>query len=147
MKKATTILTLAVVDIKCNDCDCRVHVPTGENAKIDYEIIAGTAADVPVDVWIICITPFPGPLHFLGYDGKGYIDGWWPAPDSFVRPLYSGPLKDMKGTCLDRRIPLGAYNAVLAVDIICNGILDPTALLIRDDVDFHCSPLHDCVTD
>jgi len=46
------------VDIKCNGADAGVQVPAGTNAKLDFDVVASTAAGTPVDIWLVRPVPF-----------------------------------------------------------------------------------------
>jgi hypothetical protein len=117
------------VDIKCNGGDSAVMVPAGTNVKIDYDVVSGSAAGTPVDIWIVLITPF-GPFS---YNGTGPVFGW---NMGFGHVYSTGPLADVSGTALDHAVPLGSYKGHLGLDGVANGQLDLGAILLKDTVDF-----------
>ena len=117
------------VDVKCNGGDAGVQVPQGTNAKIDYSVVAGTAAGLPADLWIVMKTPF----GFFSFDGLGPYSGW---NYGLTHAFFTGGLVDTSGTALDRPLPLGAYKAFIGVDTVPNGVLDLGNIIKKDAVDF-----------
>ena len=124
-------------DVKVNGGDAGVQIPYGENAKINYAVIAGPELGNDGDVWLALRTPFQPPYRYLTYDGDGPIQGW---NFGIGNPLDSGPLGNYAGVALDSPGPVGAYQVFLAVDGVANGIPDFGEILVLDTVDFDIEP-------
>jgi len=124
-----SVSSITIVDIKCNGGDSGVQIPQGSNTQIDFTVVAGTAAGVPVDIWIVMTTPF-GPFC---YDGNGPVAGW---NFGIGNAFFTGALANVSGTPLNRPLPLGAYKAHIGLDTIPNGVLNLGAILLPDNVDF-----------
>jgi len=112
------------LDIKCNGQDADVIVPDVSNAKLDIDIEARTGAGYDVDIW--CVVQ-RGPIRYF-YDG-----GTW-APTEVT--YFTGPLADVTDTILDQLVPIGSYDAYVAIDTNANGVLDLGSILDYDVVDF-----------
>jgi len=117
------------VDVTCNGEDAGVVVPSGVNARIDFEIYSGLGAGVPADIWVVLQSPF----GFFSYDSLGPFSGW----NRGLTDVYSpGPLFDLSDTTLDRALPAGSYRAYVGIDTKANGVLDPGSVFTYDSVDF-----------
>ncbi len=115
-------------DIKCNGLDSGVNIDTNTNAKIEFKVVAGLGAGIPVDIWILLNTPF----GFFSYDGAGPTVGWW----FDLRHAYAtGPLANDSGTVLNRGLPAGSYKAHIGIEYPADGRLDLLNLFVHDMVD------------
>ncbi len=121
------------VDVKVNDKDNGVQIYAGTPVKIDYTVLAGFGAGVPVDLWLVLHTP----LGLFSYDGFGPNQGWYFGPG---HALFTGLLTDRAGTVLDRSLPVAGYHVYLAIDTTANGIPDMGSLFAVDVVDFDVVP-------
>jgi hypothetical protein len=118
-----------MVDIKCNGGDAGVQIPVGTNAKLDFNVVASTAAGLPVDVWLGLNHPLFG---WFTYDTAGPYMGW---NLGLSAAYFTGALANMSGTCLDFPLGIGAYKAGIGIDTTANGSFNWPLYLI-DIVDF-----------
>jgi hypothetical protein len=130
-KAAKVHSLLPDLDIRADGEDANVLVQEGFNVRIDFSIVARGFTGKNVDVWVMMET---GSGLFYTYDGKGPYMGWNTGMSS---PYLTGPLNDMKSVVvLDYALPVGFYNAYVAIDKKPDGVLDPGAFTFMDMVDF-----------
>jgi len=116
------------VDIKCNGLDSGVGIDPGANAKITFDVTAGSGAGKIVDIWVV----LQSPNGLFSYDGLGPYSGW---NGGLKNAYYTGPLADMTDTALDGPLPDGGYIAYIAVDAWADGNLTLSCIYTSDSVD------------
>jgi len=112
------------LDITCNGQDAGVIVPDVSNAMLDIDIEARQGAGYNVDIW--CVVQRGGARYY--YDGATW--------SQTMAAYHTGPLADVTETILDQAVPVGSYNAYLAIDTNANGVLDMGSIFDYDVVDF-----------
>jgi len=122
-------MDLPRVDITCNGEDAGVVVPSGANAKLEFDVHAGLGAGYSVDIWVAMRSPY----GFFSYDSIGPYSGW---NSGLGNCYFSGALYDLTEIAYDGILPAGSYDAYVAIDTVMNGILDRDKIYTYDVVDF-----------
>ena len=118
------------VDVKVNGEDGNLTIPIETSAKIDYKVIAGGGYGYGVDIWLAVLSP-SGTYYC-------YVGGPNPWRMGLTSAMYTGPLDDMSGTCVDLILPSGPWIVYLAIDPYPDGVLQMGAIQLLDKVVFEC---------
>ncbi len=124
------------VNITCNGEDAGVQIPQADNVSLDISIAAGNQFGVNHDHWVVVNTSF----GWFSYQ----VGGYWANNGAFpYQAAFTGPIFDVEtANVLNQTLPIGAYNAYLAVESPANGSLLPwpPPVLYMDMVDFDVVP-------
>ncbi len=118
------------VDVKVNGEDNFLTIPIETPVKIDYKVIAGGGYGYGVDIWLAVLSP-SGTYYC-------YVGGPNPWRLGLTSPMFTGPLDDMSGTCVDLILPKGNWAAYIGIDPVPDGKLQLHLLQVRDNVVFEC---------
>lgn len=121
-----------LLDIKINGQDGVISIPSTGNATLTIDIIAGEAAGVDLDVWVLASNTNSVRASYSLFAEKWFW-GWGTA-------YYSGPLSDWSDTVLDRPLPINSYMAWIALEANPDGRLDMPDIFDLDFVVFHVVP-------
>jgi len=121
-----------LLDIKINGQDSVISIPSTDAATLTIDIIAGEAAGIELDVWVLASN-----ANYVRASCSLLADRWyW----GWGAVYFSGPLSDWSDTVLDRPLPIGSYTAWLALDANPDGRLDMPEIFDSDFVVFHVVP-------
>ncbi len=122
------------LDVKCNGLDTDVDVYDGDAVVLTIDIEAHDFAGYRCEVWVVGICWTTGAVYTYGAYPNA---SWQPGGGNF---FHAGGLADFAGIVLDRPLPIGEYVCYLAIDLHCNGTIDPGTIWDFDRVDFEVVP-------